>query len=349
MEMAPGGLRGSPGPAQEDGMAAPVLEIADLAVGYDGNAVVSDFSLSVPAGAFVSLLGPSGCGKTTVLRAIAGFFPNMRGSIRLEGEDISALPPERRDIGIVFQNYALFPTMTAFENIAFGLRATGTPRAEVTASVMRIAEAAGIAEHLQRMPANLSGGQQQRVAIARALVMGTRVLLFDEPLSNLDAKVRQTMRREIKRLQRDIGFTALFVTHDQEEALSMSDSIVVLNEGRIEQADTPRGLYSNPQTAFVASFIGSANELSPAAAQALAGVCSGRCFVKHEDLRLDPSGIAAGVAHTEFLGLMTRIDIEIDGSQMSLLHTGPNVPEIGMTVHVSLREGAAHVFKEDGS
>jgi len=330
-------------------MTDPILEITDLAVGYDGHAVVRDFNLSVPAGAFVSLLGPSGCGKTTVLRTIAGFLPVMHGTLRLEGKDITALPPERRDVGIVFQNYALFPTMTAYENIAFGLRATGVRKADIAASVARIAEAAGIADYLQRMPANLSGGQQQRVAIARSLVMGTRVLLFDEPLSNLDAKVRQSMRREIRRLQREIGFTALFVTHDQEEALSMSDRVVVLNAGRIEQADTPRGLYANPRTAFVASFIGSANELSAAAARALAGVTKGRCFVKHEDLWLDPSGVAAVVTHTEFLGLMTRIDMAFDGTQISLLQTDPEVPEIGATVHVALRPGAAHLFTEGGA
>ncbi len=330
-------------------MTDPILEITDLAVGYDGHAVVRDFNLSVPAGAFVSLLGPSGCGKTTVLRTIAGFLPVMHGTLRLEGRDITAQPPERRDVGIVFQNYALFPTMTAYENIAFGLRATGVRKADIAASVARIAEAAGIADYLQRMPANLSGGQQQRVAIARSLVMGTRVLLFDEPLSNLDAKVRQSMRREIRRLQREIGFTALFVTHDQEEALSMSDRVVVLNAGRIEQADTPRGLYANPRTAFVASFIGSANELSAAAARALAGVTKGRCFVKHEDLWLDPSGVAAVVTHTEFLGLMTRIDMAFDGTQISLLQTDPEVPEIGATVHVALRPGAAHLFTEGGA
>ncbi len=198
------------------------------------------------------------------------------------------------------------------------------------------------------MPANLSGGQQQRVAIARALVMGTRVLLFDEPLSNLDAKVRQTMRREIRRLQREIGFTALFVTHDQEEALSMSDRIVVLNAGRIEQADTPRRLYANPRTPFIASFIGAANELSPAAAHALAGVTEGRCFVKQEDLRLDPSGVAAVVTHTEFLGMATRIDVTFEHSDISLLHSGTEIPEIGATVHLSLRPGAVHVFAETG-
>lgn len=325
-------------------MTVPALDIADLSVGYDGKAVISSFNLSVAPGAFVSLLGPSGCGKTTVLRAIAGFLPVLQGTIRLGGHDITALTPERRDVGVVFQNYALFPSMTAFENIAFGLRAARKPRARIESAVHEIAEITGLSEYLQRMPANLSGGQQQRVAIARALVMGTRILLFDEPLSNLDAKVRQSMRREIKRLQREIGFTALFVTHDQEEALSMSDRIVVLNAGRIEQTGTPRTLYSRPETPFIASFIGSANALSPDAARTLAGITSGRFFVKHEDIVLARSGVPATVTHTEFLGTTTRIDVMLSGTEISLLHADHDIPEIGATVHIALRPGAGHCF-----
>lgn len=326
-------------------MTDPVLEIIDLSVGYGDAVVVRDFTLSAPAGAFVSLLGPSGCGKSTVLRAIAGFLPAASGAIRVEGRDITALPPERRDVGIVFQNYALFPTMTAFENIAFGLRAAGASAGAITRAVGEIAEAAGIVDALQEKPANLSGGQQQRVAIARALVMGTRILLFDEPLSNLDATVRRTMRREIKRLQRAIGFTALFVTHDQEEALSMSDTVVVLNKGGIEQTDTPRRLYARPETPFIARFIGAANELPPATALALAGIRDGRCFVKQEDVVLDPSGVAAAVTHTEFLGAATRIDLALDGAEISLLHRGAETPEIGATVHIALRPASTHVFE----
>ncbi len=329
-------------------MTDPVLTITDLALGYDDTPVVTGFNLSVAPGAFVSLLGPSGCGKTTVLRAIAGFLPVLSGTIRLQGADITRLPPERRDVGIVFQNYALFPTMTAFENIAFGLRAARRPPAEIRRAVAEIAGIAGIAPYLDRTPANLSGGQQQRVAIARALVMGTRVLLMDEPLSNLDAKVRQTMRREIKRLQREIGFTAVFVTHDQEEALSMSDSIVVLNNGRIEQVGAPRALYHSPATPFIASFIGAANELSPAVAHRLAGVSGGRCFVKHEDLVLDGTGVPARVMHAEFLGTATRIDLDLDGCEVSVLHSDGAAPAIGATVQVALRPGAAHVFAEAG-
>ena len=327
-------------------MADSVLSMRDLTLGYDGTVVVPDFTLDVSAGEFVSLLGPSGCGKSTVLRAIAGFLPPMSGQIVLEGRDITRLPPERRDVGIVFQNYALFPTMTAFENIAFGLRVAGEKERDIRDRVGRMAETAGIADYLDRKPANLSGGQQQRVAIARALIMGSRVLLFDEPLSNLDAKVRITMRREIKRLQREIGFTAIFVTHDQEEALSLSDRIVVLNDGRIEQIGTPRALYCEPATPFIAGFIGAANELSQPLADRLAGAQGRRCFVKHEDVLVGADGVAAQVVHVEFLGPMARIDMELDGHPLSALSFGFVPPAPGNTVEVTIREGAAHLFGE---
>ena len=325
-------------------MSDPLLAIDGLKLGYDGAVVVPDFALAVAAGEFVSLLGPSGCGKSTVLRAIAGFLPPMKGTILLKGRDITRLPPERRDVGIVFQNYALFPTMTAFENIAFGLRVAGAKEAEIRARVGQMAETAGIADYLDRKPANLSGGQQQRVAIARALIMGSRILLFDEPLSNLDAKVRVTMRREIKRFQREIGFTALFVTHDQEEALSLSDRIVVLNGGAVEQIGTPRALYAEPATPFIAGFIGAANELPQPLADSLAGARGRHCFVKHEDVLVGGEGMPARVVHVEFLGPMARIDMEVEGHPLSALSFGTAPPAAGDTVRVTLRDGAAHFF-----
>ena len=325
-------------------MADIVLSIRNLTLGYHKAVVVPDFTLDVGAGEFVSLLGPSGCGKSTILRAIAGFLPPMSGQIMLEGRDITHLPPERQDVGIVFQNYALFPTMTAFENIAFGLCVAGVKKAEIRARVTAMAETAGILDYLDRKPANLSGGQQQRVAIARALILGSRVLLFDEPLSNLDAQMRVTMRREIKRLQRQIGFTALFVTHDQEEALSLSDRIVVLNAGQTEQIGTPPALYSEPATPFVAGFIGAANELPQSLADELAGARGRRCFVKYEDVLIGTGGIAARVAHVEFLGPMARIDLEVKGHSLSALSFGSVSPGIGDTVEVALRDGAAHLF-----
>jgi len=327
-------------------MVGNVLEIDGLDLGYDGKIVVPGFTLSVAEGEFVSLLGPSGCGKTTILRALAGFLPAMSGSIRLMGRDITRLPPEARDIGIVFQNYALFPTMSAFENIAFGLRVARRPRAEIEVKVRAIAETSGIAAHLDKTPASLSGGQQQRVAIARALVMGSRVLLFDEPLSNLDAKVRLTMRAEIKRLQRELGFTAIFVTHDQEEALSMSDRIVVLNGGATEQIGRPRDLYAHPATPFIATFIGASNELPPALAEQMADAPRGRCFVRHEDVILGSEGVPATVEHVEFLGPISRIDCRVGDALLSSVVPGGVFPEIGSETRLCLRPGAVHVFAE---
>ncbi|WP_286132784.1 ABC transporter ATP-binding protein [Labrenzia sp. DG1229] len=220
-------------------MTPPLLGLEQVTIGYGDLTVVHDVTLALRQGEFVSILGPSGCGKSTLLRAVAGFVPVKGGRISLNGEDVTRQPPEDRDIGIVFQNYALFPTMSVFENIAFGLRVAGTGSRDIRAKVDAIAEVAGILDQLPKRPAELSGGQQQRVAIARSLIMGTKVLLFDEPLSNLDAKVRQTMRREIRRLQAELGFTALFVTHDQDEALSMSDRIVVLNGGGLNRPAPP--------------------------------------------------------------------------------------------------------------
>ena len=246
----------------------------------------------------------------------------------------------------MFQNYALFPTMTAFENIAFALRVAGRSRREIEARVREIAETSGIEDHLDKKPANLSGGQQQRVAIARALIMGARVLLFDEPLSNLDAKVRIAMRREIKRLQQEIGFTALFVTHDQEEALSMSDRIVVLNRGATEQIGTPRELYDRPATPFVAQFIGAANEIPAVLAPRLTGAGTGRLFVRYEDLLIGGEGLPARVTHVEFLGPMTRVDCEAEGHALSALQFGGAVPEAGETVCLRVRSGAYHVFPD---
>lgn len=328
-------------------MPEPALEINGLDAGYDGIAVVSDFSLCVAEGEFVSLLGPSGCGKTTVLRAVAGFLPAMKGRISLEGRDITRLPPESRDVGIVFQNYALFPTMTAFENIAFGLRVARLPKEEIAEKVRGIAETSGILGHLQQKPANLSGGQQQRVAIARALVTGSRVLLFDEPLSNLDAKVRIAMRAEINRLQKELGFTAIFVTHDQEEALSMSDRIAVLRDGVTEQVGAPQELYNNPVSPFIATFIGASNEVPEVLARLLIGAHRGRCFVRHEHLVLGSAGVPATVENVEFLGPVSRVDCRVGEILLSATVQGAASMEVGSRVHLSVREGSEQVFKED--
>lgn len=222
---------------------------------------VSDVSLEVKQGEFLSLLGPSGCGKTTTLRLIAGFEPATAGRILLAGEDVTERPSYKRNIGMVFQNYALFPHMTVQENVAFGLRMRHVPKPDIESRVKRALTLVQLTGLDGRYPRQLSGGQQQRVAVARALVIEPQLLLLDEPLSNLDAKLREEMRIELKQIQQKVGITTIFVTHDQEEALTMSDRIVVMNSGEIVQQGTPVDVYERPAHSFVAGFIGQANLL----------------------------------------------------------------------------------------
>ncbi|EOI3453924.1 spermidine/putrescine ABC transporter ATP-binding protein PotA [Cronobacter sakazakii] len=237
----------------------PLLQLADIGKSFDGKTVISDFSLTINHGEFLTLLGPSGCGKTTVLRLIAGLENADAGRITLDAQDITDVPAEHRHVNTVFQSYALFPHMTVFENVAFGLRMQKTPTAEITPRVMDALKMVQLEEFAQRKPHQLSGGQQQRVAIARAVVNKPRLLLLDESLSALDYKLRKQMQNELKALQRKLGITFVFVTHDQEEALTMSDRIVVMRDGRIEQDGTPREIYEEPKNLFVASFIGEIN------------------------------------------------------------------------------------------
>ncbi len=241
-------------------MTAP-LEIAGLCVNYGDTAVVQGFDLTVQAGEVVSLLGPSGCGKTTTLRAIAGFIQPDAGTVRLHGEDRTTAPPNRRNIGFVFQGYALFPHMTVFDNVAYGLRTRGVKRAEIAERVRRALALVQLAAFGERRPKQLSGGQQQRVAIARAMVIEPDVLLLDEPLSNLDAKLRQELRVELRRLLKATHIASIFVTHDQEEAITLSDRIVLMHAGRIEQQGTPFEMYHRPASLFAAAFLGQANFL----------------------------------------------------------------------------------------
>ena len=238
-----------------------VLEVQALTKRYTPQVSVGPISFEVYEGEFFSLLGPSGCGKTTTLRCIAGFEALSEGTIRLGGERLDSKPPHRRDVGLVFQNYALFPHLTVFDNVAFGLRLRRMAKAQIADRVDRILQLVDLVGMAGRYPAQLSGGQQQRVAIARSLVLEPRILMFDEPLSNLDFKLRVQMREELRNLQRRLGKTSIYVTHDQTEALALSDRIAVLSHGRIEQIGTPGDIYERPETAFVAEFIGNSNML----------------------------------------------------------------------------------------
>ena len=237
------------------------VEVRGVSKRYDDLWAVKGVSFAVPAGSFTSLLGPSGCGKTTTLRLIAGFAALDEGEVRIGGRPVDALPPWRRNLGVVFQNYALFPFMTVFDNVAFGLRRRGIARSETAVRVAEAIELVGLPDLARRYPRQLSGGQQQRVALARALVIRPEVMLLDEPLSNLDAKLRGEMRFELKRIQRETGVTSIFVTHDQEEALTLSDQIVVMNRGTVAGAAAPKAIWESPGSAFVADFLGVENLL----------------------------------------------------------------------------------------
>ncbi|TKT77554.1 ABC transporter ATP-binding protein [Aquamicrobium sp. LC103] len=319
------------------------LEINDLQKDFAGLRVVKNFNLSVERGEFISFLGPSGCGKTTTLRMIAGFEAPSSGMIRIDGRDVVDLKPNQRNIGMVFQAYALFPNMTVDQNVAFGLKVAGRPKAEIDATVKEMLGLIKL-DHLgSRYPFQLSGGQQQRVALARALAIKPKVLLLDEPLSALDAKIRVSLREEIRAIQNKLGITTIYVTHDQEEALSMSDRIVVMNEGRAEQIGAPFDIYNRPATRFVASFVGTLNLLRAVVADPTHGMVEiGRAKIdlgrqlperKAGDpisvaLRPEAVSLAAAdgrsarlegkVRDVSFLGSVIRVNVDVGGDRISL-------------------------------
>jgi len=280
------------------------ITIANLVKRFDKHQVLDDLSLDIEDGCFFTLLGPSGCGKTTLLRCIAGFNLPDAGRILFDGDDVTSVPAHERNIGMVFQDYALFPDKSVSDNVAYGLRARKRPRDEVRARVDEALAQVGLQALAERFPAQLSGGQRQRVALARAMVIRPRVLLMDEPLSNLDAKLRLEMRDMILELQRATRITTVFVTHDQEEALALSDRIAVMKGGRVAQQGTPHSLYAMPQSAYVADFVGSAN-LLPVTVEA-----PGRVILGGQALHVDTGSVAPGapgqlVLRPEALGLQS--------------------------------------------
>jgi putative spermidine/putrescine transport system ATP-binding protein len=290
----------------------PLIEIRGLSKAFGSVKAVDGVDLDINAGEFLTLLGPSGSGKTTVLRMIAGFETPDGGVINLNGKDITNQPPYERDVNTVFQDYALFPHMDVITNIEYGLRVKKVDKKERRAKALEALEQVRLSGYENRKPSQLSGGQRQRVALARALVNRPAVLLLDEPLGALDLKLRQQMQIELKELQREVGITFIFVTHDQEEALTMSDRIAVFDKGKIQQLDRPAAIYEKPTNEFVAGFVGVSNLISGNAAQTLLGK-SGTFTVRPEKIQISQSSGAAGtIKEVEYLGPATRFIVDLD-------------------------------------
>ena len=355
------------------------LELSDVQKRFGASAAVQNFNMAVDRGEFVSFLGPSGCGKTTTLRMIAGFEKPTGGTITMDGADMTNRPPNQRNIGMVFQSYALFPNMTVAQNIGFGLRIRKQDSEAIRQRVDEMLDLINLTGRGGRYPYELSGGMQQRVALARALAIKPQLLLLDEPLSALDAKIRISLRNEIRAIQRQLGITTVYVTHDQEEALSLSDRVVVMSEGRIEQIGAPSEIYNFPSTAFVASFVGTLNLVT-------AGVIdagTGRLSIEGQEVRtskavtdvpadklvtlaLRPEGIALGdgepgsnrlhgtVEDINFLGSIVRIRLRlgegIDGRAPAVIALDTfnephlRVPEVGSNATVSFPPSASFVL-----
>ncbi len=344
-------------------MSAAGIAISGVNLSYGANHVLKDVSLDIAPGEFFAFLGPSGCGKTTLLRLIAGFNQADSGVIRIGGEDVSGLPPWKRNVGMVFQSYALWPHMTVRRNVAFGLEERRLPRREIERRVAAALELVGLGELAERRPSQLSGGQQQRVAVARTIVIEPKLLLLDEPLSNLDARLRVQVRRELRELQQRLRLTTIFVTHDQEEANTICDRIAVMNAGIVQQVGTPMELYERPANLFVAGFLGTANILEGRVTgegaarefQIAGGVRlpipadraiapGAKLMFRPQDASLagggpDTIALAGQIAHREFLGASVRYGIRVGTAEIVLetpFRAGDGLREAGAPVTLSL-------------
>jgi len=334
---------------------------------------VADVSLAVREGEFLTLLGPSGSGKSTLLRLIAGFTSATSGRVILDGRDFTTIPPYRRNIGMVFQNYALFPHMSAVDNVAFGLRRRKVNRREATRRALEALEKVDLAGYGDRRPHELSGGQQQRVAVARAIVFGPRLVLMDEPFGALDRRLREGMQLEMMRLHEDLGMTFIFVTHDQEEALSMSDRVAVMNEGRIEQVGTPLDLYEHPASRFVARFLGDSNLFSgqvdaPGRLETVTGqhrvpadAGRGECslLVRPENARLVPPGtptpegvnrVGCTIEEIAYLGARRRVVVRFESGEQGIVSAparGPEELRVGDRPYFEWKPEAGHLIEHE--
>ena len=325
-----------------------MIRLNDIVVKFGDFTALHNISVHVKEGEFFTFLGPSGCGKTTTLRTLTGFIEPASGAVVVKDRDITHVPIEERNIGIVFQSYALFPTMTVYDNIAFGLKLKKLKKKEIDQKVREIARKVDLSdEQLAKAVSQLSGGQQQRVAIARALVTGPAIICMDEPLSNLDAKLRVQLRNELKKMQKDFGITTIYVTHDQEEALTLSDRIAVFNKGVIEQVGTPNEVYNHSATEFVCNFIGDINRLEPEAVRALnqAGGSidpAARNYIRLERIHVnvEPKAGAAVLEGTvdsrEYYGLYIKYYIRLAGQTIKVIekNDGVNIYEAGQKVRV---------------
>ncbi len=327
-----------------------MIQLKDIVVKFGDFTALHDINVQVKEGEFFTFLGPSGCGKTTTLRTITGFIEPVSGTVTVKGRDITHVPIEKREIGIVFQSYALFPTMTVYDNIAFGLKIKKLKKQEIDQKVREIARKVDLSdEQLQKAVSQLSGGQQQRVAIARALVTGPAIICMDEPLSNLDAKLRVQLRNELKKMQKDFGITTIYVTHDQEEALTLSDRIAVFNKGYIEQIGTPNEVYNFSKTEFVCNFIGDINRLSDEVMQKLKAAGADVDPGKHNYVRLErlhvnvdplPGQVALDgkVTMREYYGLYIKYYIDLGSQTIKVIekNDGVRIYEEGQSVKVIL-------------